>query len=122
MSHIGRNEPCPCGSGKKYKKCCLDKDQIEQRAQREVQKMLPMESADAWRDEPDACDEVQEWEEDPCMEEFYSRFDTADFAERLVMFREIMSQMQGTEDDLFDIFDVLQESANDDMARRELNN
>ena len=20
--HIGRNEPCPCGSGKKYKKCC----------------------------------------------------------------------------------------------------
>ena len=22
---IGRNEPCPCGSGKKYKKCCLDR-------------------------------------------------------------------------------------------------
>lgn len=22
---IGRNEPCPCGSGKKYKKCCLNK-------------------------------------------------------------------------------------------------
>lgn len=22
----GRNEPCPCGSGKKYKKCCLAKD------------------------------------------------------------------------------------------------
>lgn len=22
---IGRNEPCPCGSGKKYKKCCLKK-------------------------------------------------------------------------------------------------
>jgi hypothetical protein len=21
---IGRNDPCPCGSGKKYKKCCLD--------------------------------------------------------------------------------------------------
>jgi uncharacterized protein len=20
--HVGRNEPCPCGSGKKYKKCC----------------------------------------------------------------------------------------------------
>ena len=20
---IGRNDPCPCGSGKKYKKCCL---------------------------------------------------------------------------------------------------
>lgn len=22
---VGRNEPCPCGSGKKYKKCCLPK-------------------------------------------------------------------------------------------------
>jgi hypothetical protein len=21
---VGRNDPCPCGSGKKYKKCCLD--------------------------------------------------------------------------------------------------
>lgn len=21
---IGRNDPCPCGSGKKYKKCCID--------------------------------------------------------------------------------------------------
>ncbi|PYU20285.1 MAG: hypothetical protein DMG30_21520, partial [Acidobacteria bacterium] len=20
---IGRNDPCPCGSGKKYKRCCL---------------------------------------------------------------------------------------------------
>ena len=23
---IGRNDPCPCGSGKKYKKCCLNKN------------------------------------------------------------------------------------------------
>ncbi|MEK6336164.1 MAG: SEC-C metal-binding domain-containing protein [Acidobacteriota bacterium] len=23
MSKIGRNDPCPCGSGKKYKSCCL---------------------------------------------------------------------------------------------------
>lgn len=23
MSKISRNAPCPCGSGKKYKKCCL---------------------------------------------------------------------------------------------------
>ena len=21
--NIGRNEPCPCGSGKKYKNCCM---------------------------------------------------------------------------------------------------
>ena len=22
---VGRNEPCPCASGKKYKKCCINK-------------------------------------------------------------------------------------------------
>ena len=25
MSKVGRNDPCPCGSGKKYKKCCLNR-------------------------------------------------------------------------------------------------
>ena len=23
---IGRNDPCPCGSGKKYKKCCFARE------------------------------------------------------------------------------------------------
>jgi len=27
MAKISRNQPCPCGSGKKYKKCCLEKEQ-----------------------------------------------------------------------------------------------
>jgi len=26
-ARVGRNAPCPCGSGKKYKKCCLPKDE-----------------------------------------------------------------------------------------------
>ncbi len=26
MAKISRNDSCPCGSGKKYKKCCLEKD------------------------------------------------------------------------------------------------
>lgn len=26
---IGRNDPCPCGSGRKYKKCCLNKKGID---------------------------------------------------------------------------------------------
>jgi preprotein translocase subunit SecA len=24
---VGRNDPCPCGSGKKYKRCCLPKEE-----------------------------------------------------------------------------------------------
>jgi len=30
MAKIGRNDPCPCGSGKKYKYCCLRKERAEQ--------------------------------------------------------------------------------------------
>ncbi|MFB3854157.1 MAG: SEC-C metal-binding domain-containing protein [Vicinamibacterales bacterium] len=30
--HLGRNDPCHCGSGKKYKHCCLEKDQAAARA------------------------------------------------------------------------------------------
>ncbi|OPL12921.1 MAG: hypothetical protein AVO38_14350 [delta proteobacterium ML8_D] len=26
MARISRNQPCPCGSGKKYKKCCYGKN------------------------------------------------------------------------------------------------
>ena len=26
---VGPNDPCPCGSGKKYKKCCMQKDKVE---------------------------------------------------------------------------------------------
>lgn len=40
MRQVGRNDPCPCGSGKKYKRCCLGSEQsramflklVEQRA------------------------------------------------------------------------------------------
>lgn len=31
MAKVGRNDPCPCGSGKKYKHCCMRKDQTAQR-------------------------------------------------------------------------------------------
>ncbi|MGN0735769.1 MAG: preprotein translocase subunit SecA [Anaerovoracaceae bacterium] len=29
MPKVGRNDPCPCGSGKKYKNCCMNKDMEE---------------------------------------------------------------------------------------------
>ena len=25
LKKVGRNDPCPCGSGKKFKKCCMGK-------------------------------------------------------------------------------------------------
>jgi tetratricopeptide (TPR) repeat protein len=31
MAKPGRNDPCPCGSGNKYKKCCQPKDEAAER-------------------------------------------------------------------------------------------
>jgi tetratricopeptide (TPR) repeat protein len=33
MAKPGRNDPCPCGSGNKYKKCCLAKEEAAAREQ-----------------------------------------------------------------------------------------
>lgn len=37
MAKVGRNQSCPCGSGKKYKQCCLAKDEAAAAATREQQ-------------------------------------------------------------------------------------
>jgi uncharacterized protein YchJ len=34
MAKIGRNDPCPCGSGLKYKRCCLPRDDAAAAAER----------------------------------------------------------------------------------------
>jgi hypothetical protein len=38
MAQVGRNHPCPCGSGKKYKQCCLANDEAASLAAREQQR------------------------------------------------------------------------------------
>ena len=40
MAKIGRNDRCPCGSGKKYKQCCLAKDEAAERATREERRTV----------------------------------------------------------------------------------
>lgn len=42
MAKIGHNAPCPCGSGKKYKYCCLRKDRAK-KAQR-----IPTSVEEVW--------------------------------------------------------------------------
>jgi hypothetical protein len=36
VPELGRNEPCHCGSGRKYKRCCLEKDAARLRAERDT--------------------------------------------------------------------------------------
>ncbi len=52
MSKIGRNDPCPCGSGKKYKKCCLSKEQQRYELKRSVAGGRKDETDDFFEDLP----------------------------------------------------------------------
>ena len=57
---IGRNDPCPCGSGKKYKKCCLDRDEA---ARRDSQAELGAQSS-LWDEEEENEPSDDDWLDD----------------------------------------------------------
>jgi len=48
---IGRNDPCPCGSGKKYKKCCLNNQSETKLASKPVENRSPLAELDDEEDE-----------------------------------------------------------------------
>lgn len=41
---VGRNEPCPCGSGKKYKKCCMQKKTVIQLQDFKIERFYQMKN------------------------------------------------------------------------------
>jgi tetratricopeptide (TPR) repeat protein len=61
MVRPGRNDPCPCGSGKKYKKCCLARDQAAEAAERAVplaQRVARAFASDDFITDPDELEEI----------------------------------------------------------------
>ncbi len=64
---VGRNEPCPCGSGKKYKKCCESKAtfSIEAAQAEELERILQVfyEEYPERRDVRAYLDVVEKWKE-----------------------------------------------------------
>jgi tetratricopeptide (TPR) repeat protein len=63
MAKIGRNDPCACGSGKKYKKCCMARDEAAALAARPAQPAaVPAQqpSLASFFQEPDELDELTE--------------------------------------------------------------
>ena len=51
MANPRRNDPCPCGSAKKYKHCCLAKDREKQNIEREPSSELVQRVLGEDRDE-----------------------------------------------------------------------
>jgi hypothetical protein len=62
MVELGRNEPCHCGSGKKYKKCHLLKDEEKERKQLAKQVIKPTGEAEQKpKGQPGAPDKKGGW-------------------------------------------------------------
>jgi len=60
MAKIGRNDPCPCDSGKKYKKCCLANDEAAARAAQPVAVAAHRPSLASYARERDELDDLTE--------------------------------------------------------------
>ena len=59
MAKIGRNDRCPCGSGKKYKHCCMAQHEAAARQKLAVAASVTTAAATAQHD-PHLCDDCNE--------------------------------------------------------------
>jgi hypothetical protein len=84
---IGRNDPCPCGSGKKFKKCCLGKIDAPPPAIEPLRATTPDDDLD-WIDDDSGDDELSdEWleEYDPLVEPDPAAWLASDEQERIIL-------------------------------------
>jgi len=98
---IGRNASCPCGSGKKYKKCCLAKDEPER------QLMAALTTPEPSEPEPSMPEPVSAPSPapppDPHMEAINARweeFEAQDYEGRLAVFMETLDEPELMDDEM----------------------
>jgi hypothetical protein len=78
MAKIGRNDPCPCGSGKKYKKCC-ESSAMQAAAERaRAAADLAQRTSVVHGRTAAAVDEIVEWDDDGLTETTNSVLDLID--------------------------------------------
>jgi len=133
---IGRNDPCHCGSRKKYKKCCMEKDSLKEATRSdktENEKELSAEFADKsdsdeienekelFADFPDKSDSSP----DPA-DKFWDDFDSKDYEAKIAYFIETLNENNFGFDEIgFELMDVLYEESirhNDRLRFNELLN
>ena len=68
MAKIGRNDPCPCGSGKKYKRCCLT-ESVERAGFTRDERLSALDKLDRF-----VADEL-DVEDDEAYDAFYERWE-----------------------------------------------
>lgn len=131
----GRNDPCPCGSGKKYKKCCLTRDREtadreaaakEAAAKEEATKeaeakrlssSMPRQADPVWPAVPARAEEAQAPAPppDPLVEKqdaLWKEFESKSGEDRVAIFLEALNDPEVMSDDLaFEMLIVLHPEA-----------
>jgi len=77
---IGRNDPCHCGSGKKYKKCCLEKDE-EARRKEAAPPPAP-------RHKKGSDPQIEAWNAR------YEEFEASDYEARIALFKRTLDDVE----------------------------
>jgi hypothetical protein len=130
----GWNAPCPCGSGRKYKLCCLAADEARERASREL---LAVPNTLAYWDEPpggyvEELDDVEDdfgldllpaaATDDPLVQaqnELWERFDAADYETQIALFQDALQGATLDADLAFEMLDQIYRGSREcsDVAR-----
>ena len=88
----GRNDPCPCGSGKKYKKCCLAKEKEAKRAT-QAKPAAPAEPAPLTAKQSDAPKPPPDPRIEACNTR-WSEFKAADYEGKLDLFARTLDDLE----------------------------
>ncbi|HLH24108.1 MAG TPA: SEC-C domain-containing protein [Chloroflexota bacterium] len=122
----GRNAPCPCGSGRKYKNCCLPADEARERQARAA--ATAPSTVSVW-DVPDEADDDLDDDLLPplgpppddallaAQNALWERFEGADYETQIVLFQEALKS-EALDGDL--AFEMLGEIQGEAQARGEL--
>jgi hypothetical protein len=107
--NIGRNDPCPCLSGKKYKKCCLAKDEEAERQQAAKAPIVVAEPKAPVREErpkPPPDPRVEAWNAR------YDEFEASDYEDRVALFTRTLDERELMDDEMaFEMLNQLFEEA-----------
>src|SRR3954452_16556099 len=110
---VGRNDPCPCGSGKKYKKCCLVKDQEASSSQTNV--IPPPRSAVAPLPPDSSKAPTPALPPDPITERaesLWREFESQNGEGRIAVFSKVLEDAEVMTDDLaFEMLRIIYEDA-----------
>jgi hypothetical protein len=87
VTKIGRNDSCHCGSGKKYKKCCMKKDKEAAQTRQEVEQTGQLSGLTPPQRPPEPPDPQQE-----AIDAIWDKFQTANYEGQIALFHKTLEE------------------------------